>query len=148
MFFDNENEVTWPKSDFSDATVSPFEVLTKRLPGDYYLNTFNDIISNTIACNTNIQIGDYAHMFYSTLCSSKSTQKEDTLSCLNASSAIVRRMSKVVTDENERRDADFVEGLSMMLSGIRAHLSSNVLSSMMFQKAACWRVEAHLNRSN
>ena len=129
--FDDENEIQWVKADFSVGLVSPFEVLTHRSPGDYFLNTFNEIISNAIACNTNVQIGDYAHVYYSTLYTSKSTQKEDTLSYLNASNAIVRRISKAVNDDEEQRDPDFVEGLGMMLAGIRAHLSANVHSSTM-----------------
>eukprot|EP00956_Cyclotella_meneghiniana_P014586 scaffold21901_cov59-Cyclotella_meneghiniana.AAC.3 len=45
--------------------------------GSEYLNTFNCALSEVFNCNTNVQIGDVWQVYYSTLCGSNSTQKED-----------------------------------------------------------------------
>ena len=46
-------------------------------PALEYLNTFSPRISEMLACNTNISIGDRAHTFYVTLYTSKDTNPED-----------------------------------------------------------------------
>lgn len=87
--------------------------------------------SNLVGSNTNIQIGDFAHVYYSTLYTSKTTQKDDTASFLAVSNALDRRITKAMNEGTASDEPDFVEGLSRVLSGIRAHLSSNVMSATM-----------------
>ena len=109
----------------------PFEVVVERRPGDEFVNVFNRILANLVGSNTNIQIGDFAHVYYSTLYTSKTTQKEDTASFLAVSSALDKRINKALKEGMVSGEPDFVEGLSRVLSGIRAHLSSNVMSATM-----------------
>ena len=69
--FDKKNEIPWH---FVDGTMSkwcPFQVITKRLQGDQFLNVHNPVSSYVFSCNTNIQIGQLDHVFYNTLYGSK-----------------------------------------------------------------------------
>ena len=54
-----------------------FMVIPRRHLGCKSLNQHNVPISEVIACNTNILLGDLSQMYYCTLFSSKSTQQED-----------------------------------------------------------------------
>lgn len=118
----------------------PFQVITKRLQGDQFLNVHNTIASYLFSCNTNIQIGEVDHMYYNTLYGSKSTQKEDTRSFMNVSNALSRRItnqidknkeniSKVNDNRRQEDGPDFIEGLCCLLSGVTANLSSSVVSA-------------------
>ena len=57
--------------------VPPWMILNKRPMGCQYVNTHNKAIGDVLNCNTNVQIGDGSHVFYSTCYLSKSTQEED-----------------------------------------------------------------------
>ena len=118
---------------------------TKRGQGDQFLNTHSVPTRDVLACNTNIQLGSMNHMFYTTCYSSKSTQDEDTKAFQNVSNALIRRINRnivmrkaqtcdepnLVDDETCKQDPDFVEGLSMLLCGILAHLNANVVAAPM-----------------
>ena len=90
----------WYHIDGSITERYPFQVVTKRLQGDQFLNVHNTIASYLFSCNTNIQIGEVDHMYYNTLYGSKSTQKENTRSFMNVSNALSRRITNQI-DKNK-----------------------------------------------
>jgi hypothetical protein len=70
--------VSWHQlSDPEVVWLSLWLLLPKHELGCEYINTYNIACSNGFNCNTNIQIGDILHVYYSTLYGSKSTQMED-----------------------------------------------------------------------
>jgi hypothetical protein len=73
----NNNETLWFCLNGSFNSVYPFMVFPKRPMGCQFINAHNKPISEVFNFNTNIQIGDALQVFYSTLCTSKSTQDED-----------------------------------------------------------------------
>ena len=113
--------------------------MPKRLKADMFLNTHNPIASNIFACNTNVQVGDYGHVFNSTLYSSKNNQKEETRAYLNVSTMFSRRIHYQIQNNNstETPPTDFTEGLSRVLSGIRAHMSSSIISPPLAHLLVC-----------
>ena len=81
IVFATEESVPWPQLNNGRGGVEvmcPFEVVLERRPGDEFVNVFNRTVANLVGSNTNIQIGDFAHVYYSTLYTSKTTQKDDT----------------------------------------------------------------------
>ena len=113
-----------------------FSILTERRITDLYMNTHNSVISEVCNCNNNVSFGDMAQMFYCTLYSTKSNQKEETASFLAASNALDKRINKTLHENNnskeeETKDPDFSEGLKRVLGAIRAHVSSSVISPPM-----------------
>ena len=52
--FDTVNETTWYSIDGSKAIRSAFQVNTKRLKGDQFLNVHNPSASFIFSCNTNV----------------------------------------------------------------------------------------------
>ena len=129
--FDETNSIDWYQIDGSVLKVCPFEVVLQRKPGDEFVNTFNKALASMIGSNTNIQIGDFAHVYYSTLYVSKSTQKEDTQSFLAVSNALDKKLAKAASEGNACEGPDFVEGVSRTMSGIRANLAANIFSATM-----------------
>ena len=57
--------------------VYPFIANSKRSLGSQYLNTHSKLITRTLGCNSNVQIGSPRCMFYVVHYSTKPTQKED-----------------------------------------------------------------------
>ena len=78
-------------------------------------------------------------MFYVTLYTSKNNQKEEKRSYLNAATAVSRRIHRqaVTHDSFDDSPADFAEGLSQLLSGIRAHMSSSIISPPLAHLLVC-----------
>ena len=139
--------------------ITAFTVLPQRNFGDQYLNVHSRAISNLFACNSNIQSGEIAHMYYTTVYTSKEIQKEESknflfISCqfartfnfqvekrLRASnnesaSSSSNNESASASSNNESASsseeaADFVEGLIRVLAGIRAHMASTIVSAPM-----------------
>jgi len=70
----------------------PWLLYPKRPIGSEYINQHSHAVSEVLNCNSNIQIGDPTHVFYSTLYSSKSTQEEDSKRQKRIAMAIVRRL--------------------------------------------------------
>ena len=95
----------------SVGTMCPFEVVVFRHLGDEFVNVFNKVLASLVGSNTNIQIGDFAQVYYSTLYTSKTTQKEDTASFLAVSSALDKRLARALAEGRESAEPDFVEGL-------------------------------------
>ena len=50
-----------------DLRMNPFDVFMESKMGDQYLNTFIPTVSGTIGYNTNVQIGNVAHIYYNNL---------------------------------------------------------------------------------
>ena len=74
--------------------MTSFDVVVERKMGDQYLNTFSPTVLGTIGYNTNVQIGDVAHIYYNTLYGTKSTQDEDTRSYLRVCNELSRRIKQ------------------------------------------------------
>ena len=60
--------------------------------GCEYINQHSFAVSEVLNCNSNIQIGDPTHVFYSTLYTSKSTQEDDANRQKRIAVAIIRRL--------------------------------------------------------
>ena len=123
----------------SPTKVCPFLVLQKRRISNLFLNTNNEIASSIFSCNTNVQIGDDGHMYYVTLYESKGNQKEETRAYLNVSNALSRCLHRQMANTSDSTEAtpDFVEGLSRVLSGIQAHMSSSIISPPLAHLLVC-----------
>jgi len=116
----------------------PWMILPKRPLGCQYLNTHNPIISGVISSNTNVLMGDISQAFYTTLYSSKSTQKEDREKYVTIGKKLTRRMKRLEMERQtnpdeyeEDENGQFVNGLGMMLSAMIANTSRDVVSSTM-----------------
>jgi len=70
-------QTVWRTLGKEDEIVYPFAAKTKRGVGSQYLNTHSEIITKTLGCNSNIQMGSPRCVFYVIHYSTKSTQKED-----------------------------------------------------------------------
>ena len=73
-------------------------------------------------------------MFYATMYTSKTTQKEDSISIIRVSNALSKHITRKLATENKeenegKKDQDFVLGLSRMLCAIQAHVSTNIVSA-------------------
>jgi hypothetical protein len=98
----NENEILWYSLDGSTREICPFLVLPKRPMGCQYINPHNSSILNVFNFNTNIQIGNVSQVFYSTLYTSKSTQKEDSDKQLRIGRAVIKRIQRLLDDQGLR----------------------------------------------
>jgi hypothetical protein len=84
--------------------------------------------------NTNVRIGDVSQVFYSTLYTCKSTQEEDSEKQLRIGQAVIRRIKRLLeetTEEQNKVEPSFSEGLSRVLSGLNAATTRNVISATM-----------------
>ena len=107
--YDITSKTTWYSIDSSFSERYPFQIITKRLQDDQFMNVHNPGASFVFSCNTNVQIGKVDHMYYYTLYGSKSTQADDTKSFINVSNALSRRLTKQI--EDYKTWSDFTEGL-------------------------------------
>ena len=90
----------------------------------------------------------YESHVYTTNYASKTTQEEDTKSFQKVCNAIVKRIQRQANEREKKSkemlekvhefnkmeidiQPDFIEGLSRLLSGIAAHMSSNIVSAPM-----------------
>ena len=69
------------------------------------LNVHNPAAIFVFYCNTNVQVSEIDHIYYTTVYGSKSTQKEDTRSFINGINALARRINKKV-QENDSETPD------------------------------------------
>ena len=112
-------------------------------------------MSVVFGCNANVQVGDSCHIFYTTACAFKNTQKDDADRFIRTGRKVSRRLMrmKIIALENaeaenttigdeindESKDKEtWTEDLSRILSGICAN----------FSKAVCISTMAHLIGSN
>ena len=65
--FDKNKTIDWHFVDGKSSSWCPFQVITKRLQGDQFLNVHNPVTSYVFSCNTNIQIGQLDHVYYNKL---------------------------------------------------------------------------------
>ena len=108
-------------------------------PALEYLNTFSPRISEMLACNTNVSIGDRAHTFYVTLYTSKDTNPEDKQLWQRVAASMGRRVwNQMVAHgrvhgsmEGFRLEPDYGEGLGRLLTGINAALRNDIVSATM-----------------
>jgi hypothetical protein len=119
----------------------PWILNTKRNMGCEYMNSHSWVISELLNCNSNVQIGDPTQVFYSTLYSSKSTQKEDAERHKRIARSIVYRLirqeNQVTMGVLDSFPSGFGEGISRMLSGIMAATSRDVVSAPMAHLIIC-----------
>jgi hypothetical protein len=95
----NKNETLFYSLDRSTNSVYPFMVLPKRPMGSQFINAHSNPISEVFNFNTNIQIGDVSHVFYSTLYTSKSAQEEDSKKQLQIGRAVIKRIKQLLEEK-------------------------------------------------
>lgn len=133
---ETKGTISWHKLvDTEIMETKPWVLNTKRGMGCEYMNSHSWVISEILNCNSNIQIGDPTQVFYSTLYSSKSTQKEDADRQKRIARSIVYRLirqeNQVAMGLSDSYPCGFGEGISRMLSGIMAATSRDVVSAPM-----------------
>jgi hypothetical protein len=129
----DEDRVQWYTLSPIDHWVSSFKVYTKRYLPDLFLNCHSPGISGLFGYNSNIQLGDVGHIFYNTMYGSKSNQAEETKEFVDVANALDKRIKKQLVEAmqsevGEYQD-EYIEGLSRILGGIRAHVSETVVST-------------------
>jgi hypothetical protein len=122
--------------DGSTMKICPFIDLPKRPMGCQYINPHNVQILKAFNFNTNVQIGDVLQVFYSTLYTSKSTQKEDSEKQLHIGRAGIKRVKRLLDENSDEcnkatSEPSLSEGLSRFLSGLNAATTRNVISATM-----------------
>ena len=109
--------------------------------GSEYINQHSYAVSEVLNCNSNIQIGDPTHVFYSTLYTSKSTQEDDSNRQKRIAMAIVKRLLRqermILSGEIEKIPNGFPEGISRLLCGLNAATSRDVVSAPMAHLLIC-----------
>jgi len=140
---------------------SQFAILPRRRNGGQFLNQHSVPISDVLACNTNVTLGDASHTFYTTLYKSKDTQAEDKMAYHRIHASLGRRLWRAqqlkqqqerernesgapseggCTPEQNDKDNDsdsdeqqacFIEGLGRVMTGVHALLSRDVVSATM-----------------
>jgi hypothetical protein len=124
-----------------DIHSSPWLLVPRRPLGCEFINTHNHPMSEILNCNTNVQIGDPTQVLYSTLYSSKNTQKEDAERRQRIAGSIIRRLlreeQKIMLGKKDVMPSGFGEGISLLLSGINAATSRDVRSAPMAHLLVC-----------
>ena len=119
----------------------PWLLYPKRPMGCEYINQHSHAVSEVFNCNSNIQIGDPSHVFYSTLYTSKSTQDDDSNRQKRIAMSIVRRLIRqeknAMSGHIERIPEGFIEGISRMLSGLCAATCRDSVSAPMAHLLIC-----------
>ncbi|KAL7451819.1 hypothetical protein ACHAWC_004215 [Mediolabrus comicus] len=133
---------------------SPYAILPRRRNGGQFLNQHSVPISDVLACNTNVTLGDASHTFYTTLYKSKDTQREDKMAYHRVHASLGRRLwraqqrqqqqekernescspaeeGSIHKDKDDEDQACFIEGLGRIMTGVNALLSRDVVSSTM-----------------
>ena len=130
----SEENAEWTELDKENQCVKSFDIVTKQCLGDAYVNVHSKACSEILAFNNNVAIGDAQQIFYCTNYSTKHTQEEDRFEYMMMCAALGRRFEKMKTTEeikNENKDLDFKKGMGNLISGIRAHVASNVIMANM-----------------
>ena len=136
-------EGLWYSIDGNDNKAKPWIVEPKRSMGSQYINTHNGAPARALNCNTNVQIGDLSSIFYTTLYSTKDTQKEDCEAPQRVQNVCTKRLLKAEaelldgTREPDEVHDGFVEGLCMMLTAMNAATSRFEVSTVMSHLMVC-----------
>jgi hypothetical protein len=133
---DGSNITTWHRlnanSNVEPITSTPYLIQTKRPMGCQFLNTHSVPASEVFACNTNVQLGEPCHLFYTTCYAFKSTQKDDADRFVIIGTKVIRpliRMRSIAqqnaalqstknddsVSENTNREVRWSESLSRLL---------------------------------
>ena len=139
---ETKGTISWYKLvETEHLQTKPWILNTKRDMGCEFMNSHSWVISELLNCNSNIQIGDPTQVFYSTLYSSKNTQKEDAERHKRIARSIIyrliRQQNQVTMGLSDSCPSGFGEGISRMLSGIMAATSRDVVSAPMAHLLIC-----------
>ena len=130
----SDEKTEWTKCNQQNTCTQSFEIKTKRCLGDAYVNVHSKACSEILAFNNNVAIGDAQQIYYSTNYSTTNTQEEDRFEYMMMCDALGRRFEKI-SHQNEVNEnvenIDFKQGMGHMISGIRAHVASNVIMANM-----------------
>ncbi len=125
--------------------------------GCLYMNPHKSLILTVFNFNINIQSGDVSQVFYSTLYTSKSTQKEGSEKQLWIGRAVIKRIKRLIYKNSSqtiqpnnidhkhefmgqtssdkcnqaRLEPSFQVGLHRVLSGLNAAMKRNIISATM-----------------
>ena len=100
-------------------------------------------LARALNCNTDVQIGDLSSIFYTTLYSTKNTQKEDCETPQHVQNVCTKRLLKAEAELlNGTREPDevqdcFVEGLCMMLAAMNVAISRFKVGTVMSHHMVC-----------
>ena len=102
--------------------------------GSQFLKEHSPVLTEVFGANSNLQVGNPAHLFYNTLYTSKNSQNEDQSRYNVIATSIIRRIVRLHQDARIQQDgsqdqADYLEGLCRFLSGMTAAMSKDIVSS-------------------
>ena len=139
IVFDNNNPVIFHDFNGSNTTVHPFWYFPRDFKEIPSLIPITSMQAPFFVATQMCRLGIAGHMFYVILYTSKNNQKEEKRAYLNAATAVSRRIHRqaVTHDSFDDSPADFTEGLSQLLSGIRAHMSSSIISPPLAHLLVC-----------
>ena len=135
IFPDEQNVITWHLLDGTLRRENRYMIQLQRPQGCQYINTHSVEVSNILNCNTNVQTGDSGQAFYQTLYAPKNTQKDDSKPRDLVAKQVVRRLLRVQDEARKNSTSgddnvrDWIEGLSLLLSGINAATSRSTVSA-------------------
>jgi len=82
---------------------SQYMILPRRTNGSQFLNQHNVPISDVLACNTNVTLGDPSHTYYTTLYKSKDTQAEDKMAYHRVNASLGRRLWRAQQQQQQQQ---------------------------------------------
>ena len=82
---------------------SQYTILPRRANGSQFLNQHNVPISDVLACNTNVTLGDPSHTYYTTLYKSKDTQAEDKMAYHRVNASLGRRLWRAQQQQQQQQ---------------------------------------------
>ena len=131
---DNKNVLTVHHLDGTTSETAPYSVIAERHMGSQFLNEHSPVLTEVFGANSNLQVGNPAHLFYNTLYTSKNSQNEDQSRYNVIATSIIRRIVRLHQDARIQQDgsqdqADYLEGLCRFLSGMTAAMSKDIVSS-------------------
>jgi hypothetical protein len=133
--WNKDDELHFYNLNGSKYTTYNFSVIPRRHKCDMFMETYSRAVSHIFGCNTNIQLGSYNHMFYSTLYSSKGNQEEENWSFAHIYNAVAKRLKRLQMSYVLESPTAYGKRLGTVLSGIAAHVSSFIISATL-----AWRI--------
>ena len=133
----NQNVMTVHHLDGTTSEIAPYSVIAERHMGSQFLNEHSPVLTEVFGANSNVQVGNPAHLFYNTLYASKNSQNDDQSKYNVTATAIIRRIVRLHQEARSQQDGsqdqtDYLEGLCRFLSGMTAAMSKKILSAQLW----------------
>ena len=130
-FYEND-KMRWASWDGATRSRAPFYIEHKRDPFDVFANCYHQIMSDVLACNSNISIAiDGAGIMYCTGYAGKRTHSDDTEVYQKVCHAVCKQLSKrqAAQSEESGADASFADGFKILLNAVLTNTSNHVISA-------------------